>query len=348
MPSPMEQFIENFFRINQFTEQQRQFNESQALAQRQVENAEINSFMDVAQYVQDPGELGALAEFHALKNPAMAPVYQELAANMLPSVAAAQAGAVHRGIGAMQQNGTGAALDAAATTSVIAGMTPGALREDTVRAGFSPERTRQTLDIRDNVALGATGIQDESQFSRQLAESSSQFAQTMSNQREQFGQTMGLNWEQLAQQERLTTAGQMLSAGYGNDMFVNQYQQRLAEIDRELGMTTILRPEYRAQLEQEQRDLQSNIARLRAQSAAQVRTSAVGGMDINQIVTGMNAAYDNAIAGRTEGEIAHSVAVQNFLGRLLESQTQGAFKYDPMGVVNPWWSGPKSDLLEMR
>lgn len=120
MADSIQQFIENYFRIQAMSEQARQFNESQDLARRQTETQEIQNFVGLAQNAQRPAELGALAEFFTSRNPQMGETFSNLMMNIAPNLQTQQAGAVQRGYQAASPEQQGA-LNAEAVAQNLGG-----------------------------------------------------------------------------------------------------------------------------------------------------------------------------------------------------------------------------------
>jgi hypothetical protein len=240
MPGPMDDFIANFFKVQEFGEMQRQFDEQQELRVQEQQQAELNQFFELSKYVQDPSELPALAMYMGMRNPSIAPVLTEAMTQLLPSVATQQA--------RMLQEGTPAAgtperaqLARGAATQTFANMTPGTMTRDTVQAGRAPDEVLSGIRVAEGLQLSKAEEERAEQWAKEFEQNESQFGR-------QLAQQAALGWGGIAVQRegqaidraRLQQTGELgmaninLQAGGHPLAMISQYQARNRQLEAQL------------------------------------------------------------------------------------------------------------------
>ena len=312
--TPLQQFIENFMQMAQFRQAEQQFGARQVLAQRDAENAEINQFAALAPFVSSPEERATLSQFFAGRNPDMADTFVALSAAIPISEQVFRSRKIAEGQGG---------VDAGEVAAVaLTGQSRGALAVSGATAGRSKEELVAGQRIGEGQALSAGQVQQGSQFAQNLTETQRQHALD-------FGQrTRGLNIQEFGVEQtgvmgRLST---MFGAGFGEEMLIGEHSQEIAEIEAQL-QDQSLRPEQRAGLGARRREIEASIKGLQARMAARDaatrgRAGSGGGIELSQLLTASNQAFDNVQAAKNPAEQEIAIQEFNFIRSMLPIEGQ--------------------------
>lgn len=298
--SPLQGFIEQYLQMRQFVEGQRQFGEQQALAQRQIENAEINQFAALAPFVEQPEQRQALAEQFSMRMPHMAETFAALAQTIPVSEQVYRARKVREGAGAVAPEEVAAVA--------LTGQTRGALATSGAQASRAPEDIVLGLRTQEGQELTAGQEQQGNQFQQNLLETIRQF-NIGSAQRDR---SLGIQEFTVAQQGELARMSTLFGAGFGGYSLRAEQSRELREVQEQL-QNPALRPEQRAQLRERAGELEAGISEMNNFIAGQLQRGgggAAAGMNLNQLIEAEGQAYDDIGAATSPGE--HEVAIQRF------------------------------------
>lgn len=246
--SPIQQFIEQYMQVQAFQqrergllEQQRQFDEQQALAQRQQLNNEMAGFSTLIGQVTNPNERTALVEYFSQRSPEQAPVFQQLA----DSVAASVQTQMNKAYQTLGPQFAERAAQVGAGTMLSAGQEQ------------QGEQFGQTMEQRMNEFL-----EGKRQFGMTFGENQRQYNTSLGQRQYEFGENIGLQRADLAQRGALGQAGMMFSSGLGPQMLRGQLSEE-AEGIRSILETQgpMMRPEARSGMNRQLNDITSQIGR---------------------------------------------------------------------------------------
>lgn len=285
---PIQQFIQNYMGFKQFEsmqqaqlEQQRQFDEQQVLAQRQMENSEIQNYATLLSKVQNPQEAAAIGEFFAQRNPQMADTFATLTQGIVPSMETQTASAA-------------------------------------ARAG--PTAMDAALAVSQGRELSAGQREQGRQFGMTFGENQRQFGIEAEMRRQGIGlQARGLDLQEaeIIQRGELGYTNAMVQGGQLPNMLRGQLSQRRAELQQQMGTMT---PEARAAAQREIEDINNQIKRfdnLIAAEATRGRGGAGGGMELKDMYGGLQSAADDFREAKTPAEKQAAAERYNFIARQL-------------------------------
>jgi len=314
--SPIQNFLESYFQIAQFQQREKQmeqqayqFGRQEALQQRQMENAELESFAQRLQQVRNPQEAQALGQFYASRNPGMAPAIGSLIDNTVTNLQTQLASAA--------QNFTDQQMSGAAAAALGIGPTWG-----------------QTEQSRQYEQTFARGVKESD---RAYNENVRQFGVNAGFEGRRLDlsqQQLGLGWAQLQQQGELGQMGVMAQIGYLPSMMAGELSGRKSELQAQLGMAR--NPEARASIQREIDDISAQMGRLGQFTSAFLNRGqgggAAGGIELNQLLSARQQAEDNIReakdAGSRQAAIAGYEQLQSFIAQYLGTAQPG-LRFDP-------------------
>lgn len=311
MASPLQSFIENYMRLSQMQEQQRQFDENAVLQRRQLENQEVNQFLGIAQRAKNPAELGQVAEFFGQRNPEMSGTFQELMLSIVPTLETQKAATVHGAMGAMDP-GQRAQVGQGAAVGAMTGQDIGAFAQSNAVAGLPQFDLTRAARIGSGLELDARGLESAEQFDQNLAQSAeqfrmnyaqneSQFARQQAQRAQEFGVSSNLQRMDLLQRGAQGEMQLMAGAGLLPMMMRGELSREAAGIEQQL-QHHVGAPEVRQRLQRRLGELNQSIGTYDNLISSEMSKGGGEGPTIAQLYTARSQAWDDINKAKDTGE----------------------------------------------